>query len=327
MVTLLAIYFTSIFPTKAAVPVNPDTLTFIHVTDIHVCNLTGYHPFFVEKRQHFDKNAETFSDFLKTVPEKYNSDFVVVTGDNVDYYESETAQGKMLDTQVEQYARLLEVSEIPVFLTLGNHDISSYSMTSDITYIGNQINAEEARAVWMRNVPCFKEGTYYSRIFKIDTTTFRFIFLDDSYNATEEVSDGVMPFIVDQYQLRWLDAQLKSSPSDVEIIFMHFPLPYGTVVNGNIATESTAVYSSKSKYYNMLSVLEKNSSTRIILAGHKHINFINDYILPDGDKLTQVLTAAFGYNTAAWRVIKVTGNKILVSFPGSSKTELAIPVR
>lgn len=120
---------------------------------------------------------------------------------------------------------------------------------------------------------------------------------------------------------------METSPSDVEIIFMHIPLPYGTVANGYIAPESTSVYSSKSKYYNLLSVLEKNSSTRIILAGHKHINLINDYILPDGDKLTQVQTAAFGYNTADWRVIKVTGNKILVSFPGSSKTELTIPVR
>lgn len=61
------------------------TITFIHVTDPHVCNLTGYHPFFVEKRQHFGKNAEPLAHFFESIPKKYKSDFVVVTGDNLDY--------------------------------------------------------------------------------------------------------------------------------------------------------------------------------------------------------------------------------------------------
>jgi 3',5'-cyclic AMP phosphodiesterase CpdA len=179
----------------------------------------------------------------------------------------------------------------------------------------------------MRNVTCFKDGTYYSHIFKIDTVTFRLIFLDNSYYSAEEISDGVLPFTVDPYQLRWLDAQMKASPTDVEIIFMHQPLPSGTTIDKSILTESTSVYSSKAKSYNMLSVLDKNSSTRLIFAGHKHINSINKYTLPDGDTLMQVMTGALGYDTANWRVIKITEDNILISLPGSTKAEYIVPVR
>ncbi len=304
-----------------------DTLTFIHVTDPHVCNLTGYNHFFAEKRQHFGSNLEKFPVFLNSVPEKYRAEFVVVTGDNVDFYEAETEKGGVLGTQVEQYSDLLDNCRFPMYITLGNHDIASYHVKPGPSVGTNQLNAGRARAVWMRNVTCFKEGTYYSHVFKVDTTTFRLIFLDNSFYATEEVADGALPFIIDQYQLLWLDAQLKSSPSDVEIIFMHMPLPYGKVTDEIILTEPISVYSSKSKYYNLLSVLENNSSARLLFAGHKHINSINNYIMPDGSQLTQVMTGAFGYDIANWRLIKVTGNKIIISSPGSNKTEYSIPVK
>ena len=325
--TMVMLWFAFILPVNALKSPEPDTLTFIHVTDIHACNLTGYHPFFVEKRQHFGKNIETFTDFLKSVPDKYEADFVIVTGDNIDYYEAETEKGGVLDTQVEQYSRLLDHCKIPVYLTLGNHDIASYRINSIPAVSSNQLDAERARATWMRNIPCFKEGTYYSHVFKIDTVTVRFIFLDNSYYSTEEITDGVLPFIVDQFQLRWLDNQMKASPSDVEIIFMHIPLPYGTVTDNKTLLEPISIYSSKTRAYNMISVLEKNSSTRLIFAGHKHINSINNYVLPDGDNLTQVMTGAFGYDTASWRVIKVTKDNVLISFPGSSGIEHIIPVR
>jgi len=304
-----------------------DTLTFIHVTDVHACNLTGYHTFFVEKRQHFGNNIRTFPEFLKTIPDKYDADFVIVTGDNIDYYEAETAKGDILDTQVEQYSNLIDQSKIPVYLTLGNHDIASYRINPGPVVGNNQLDAERARATWMRNLPCFKEGTYYSHVFEIDTVTFRFIFLDNSYYSTEEISDGALPFTVDQYQLRWLDAELKASPSDVEVIFMHQPLPNGKPTDSKILTEPLSTYSVKAKTFSLLNVLEKNSSTRILFAGHKHINLINRYILTDGENLTQIMTAAFGYGTTNWRVVKLTKDNVLISFPGKSEVEYIVPTR
>ena len=89
----LILCFIFVLPVHAVISPNTDTLTFIHVTDPHVCNLTCYHPFFVQKRNHFGKNIELFPEFFKTIPGKYKADFVVVTGDNIDYYEAEAAQG------------------------------------------------------------------------------------------------------------------------------------------------------------------------------------------------------------------------------------------
>ena len=324
---MVMIWFAFVLPATAVYSAKPDTLTFIHVTDIHVCNLAGYHPFFTAKRQHFGDNIRTFPVFLDSVSDRRNSDFIVITGDNIDFYEAENEKSEILDTQVEQYARLLDHCEIPVYLTLGNHDITSYIVNSDPAVRWSQVDAERARAAWIRNIPCFKEGTYYSHDFKIDTVTFRLIFLDNSYYASEEISDGVLNFIIDQYQLRWLDAQMKASPSDVEIIFMHEPLPYTASSVNKTLPEPLSGYSSKTKSYNLISVLEKNSSARLIFAGHKHINSINNYILPDGDNLTQVMTAAFGYDTASWRIIKLTKDNVLISFPGSSKTEYSVPVK
>lgn len=326
LLTLVAPYFaiadTSISDTSG----KPDTITFIHVTDPHVCNLTGYHPFFIEKRLHFGNNAEPLTQFFKSIPGKYQSDFVVITGDNIDYYEAQTEKDGTLDTQIEQYSRLLDASNVPVYLTLGNHDIASYFVSPLLAYTNNQFNAGQARAAWMRNVPCFKDGTYYSRIFKIDTTTFRFIFLDNSYYGTKELTDESLPFLIDQSQLLWLDAQLKTSASDIEIIFMHMPLSNRKQDDKSILTEQLSTYSTKSKFYNLFSVLEKNSSTRLLFVGHNHNNIINNYILPNGNKLTQVMTGAFGYNPNDWRIIKLTNNKIIICSSGSSETEYTIPI-
>ena len=90
---LLMVWFMSANACIAAAQTGDDTLTFVHITDVHICNLTGYHQAFVQKRQQFGNGINTYPGFLKTVPEKVNADFVVVTGDNIDYYEAETEKG------------------------------------------------------------------------------------------------------------------------------------------------------------------------------------------------------------------------------------------
>ncbi len=319
---LLLIFFISLTSiTSASIDAFPgdDTITFIHLSDPHVCNLTAYHPFFIEKRQHFGNNTPRLTEFLKTIPKRTGSNFIVITGDNIDYFEAQTETHGVLGTQVEQYSRLLDVCNVPVFLTLGNHDIASFFVSPELKYTNNQLSADRARATWMKNVNCFKDGTYYSRIFTIDTTTFRLIFLDNGYYGTKELSDPALPFLMDQYQLLWLDDQLNASKSDVEIIFMHIPLPIEKFDNKEILSEPIATYSQKNNYYNILNVLEKHSSTRLLFVGHRHTNNINSYSFSNGNKVIQVMTGCFGRVAEAnnWRVIKLTKNKIIIYAPGS----------
>lgn len=111
---LLFFYFSfvSLYGQK---PVLPDTLTIVHLTDIHTCNLTGYHPTIVSQRQYLMKNSDMFSGFIDFAPQRFDADFFVITGDLVDFYEAETATGKVIGTQIEQFADLINDSEIPFF--------------------------------------------------------------------------------------------------------------------------------------------------------------------------------------------------------------------
>lgn len=161
----------------------------------------------------------------------------------------------------------------------------------------------------------------------MDTLTVRLLFLDNSFIADEDYYDGVQPFIVDQYQLKWLDRQLKASPTDVEIIFTHIPLPSGKKTSSSILSEPLSTYSSKASYYDLLNLLEKHSSTWAVIAGHTHTNSVNEYVFPDGDKLTQIVTGSFGNDRNNWRIIKVTGDKIMVSYPGGVDNEVVIRLR
>jgi len=266
------------------------------------------------------------SQFLATVPDVYNADFVVVTGDNIDFFEAQTAKGNILDTQIEQYSEFINNYGIQMYLALGNHDLTSYMVTPDSNTTNNQLKAEKAKSVWMRNFECFREGTYYSRILKIDTMDFRLIFLDNSYYATREVSDGVVEFVMDPYQLLWLNAELQASPSDVELIFMHMPLPFAKASDKNFPVEQLSDYTLKSKYYNLLNVLDANrSNARVIFAGHRHFNSINNYNIRAGSSVTQIMTGALSYDPGAWRIVKLTAGNIIISYPGNPEAEYVSP--
>jgi predicted MPP superfamily phosphohydrolase len=296
-----------------------DTLSFLHITDTHIIfNLADYHPKIEQNSRHYLEGIKPFENFCKSVQKTIHPDFMVITGDLTDFFEAETPQGDMLDIQVNQFLRLLDSGFFPVYLTLGNHDISSYYVEND-SFATNQYNAGCARAIWIRNAPCFKDGTYYSRVFEVDETTYRLIFLDNSYKN----KNGKLPFIIDKPQIFWLDDQMQKSTTDVEIIFMHMPLPD---IDG-ISTENLNSDSAESEFEEILNLLKKNPSARLIITGHRHNNIIKDFRLSNDHKFTQVQTAAFGDDPKNWRLIKLTGKKILISNPGNSEIQLVIPIR
>lgn len=315
-----------------------DTLKFIHITDPHICNLAGYHPTFVLGRQHYGQGANSLIDFFKSIPKKLQSDFVVITGDIVDFYEGETILGEMVGNQIELSARLLEKCNIPVYLTLGNHDIASYGIDSDSKrIIGHQYNAERARAAWIRNVPCFSNGTYYSKTFQVDTTTYRLIFLDNAYYKPDRITEGPH-YIISQSQLYWLDNEMNKSETDVEIIFMHMPLlnaasediepsknKYLLNLDDTVAI-GKVVKSSVINSFDLISVLEKHSSARMILTGHLHSSVAHDFHFSNDYSITQVMTGAFARDSRNWRLIQLTSESIIISFSGDTRSQYIIPL-
>ncbi|MBT3385414.1 MAG: hypothetical protein HN778_15905 [Prolixibacteraceae bacterium] len=317
----------------------PDTLKFIHITDPHICNLAGYHPVFVEGRQHYGKGEELLTNFFKSVPEKLQSDFVVISGDIVDFYEGETIFGEMVGNQIGQAARLLEKSNVPVYLTLGNHDIASYGINLDSKkIIGHQLNAERARAAWIKNVPVFSDGTYYSKTFKVDTTTFRLIFLDNAYYKPGRDSDG-RHYIIGSDQLFWLNNEMRKSETDVEIIFMHMPIlnlpseeiehsknKYLLNLDDTVAI-GMVVKSSETNPLNLIGVLGQNASARLVLTGHLHSSVAHDFYFSEDYFILQVMTGAFARDARNWRLIQLTGESIIISFNGDTRTQYKIPLK
>jgi len=300
-----------------------DTISFLHLTDTHICNLTGYHPFFIKSRMHYGNGVEPLRSFFQSIPQKTNSLFAVLTGDNIDYFEAETEKGEILDTQVEQFTTLMKAGNIPVYHTLGNHDVATYWVDSETSYTSHQFHAGKAQSAWIRNTPCFRDGIYYSRDFSVGPVTYRFIFLNNSYYLPGKKDPGKPQFVIDETQLYWLDHKLQESSSDIEIICMHMALPVGK----DVKAEPVDLNSLAGNSADLVSVLNRNSSVRLILTGHFHNNTINTYRFTDGKTLVQVMTDAFSKNPDNWRLVKLTANSIIISYPGNTKTEYAIPVQ
>ncbi len=289
-----------------------DTLSFLQITDTHLMfNLENYDSKVVHHREETKgyKNANSnFKEFFQTVPLKTKSDFVIITGDIIDFHDARTNNGKVLAFQVEAFASLLDSLHIPTYLTLGNHDMFSYEWGED-KVIPNQYKTGKARATWTRNFDVFREGNYYSRIFQVGKTTYRLIFLDDSFYKFDEGEEEIIPPYIDKPQLHWLKTQLEESDTDVEIILMHVPF-----------TEESIEASSNNELYSLLS---KSPSTKLILAGHRHRDAIMD-IPQTTSALIQVETDALVKDINHWRFIQLMENKITVSSMGSTKQEVVI---
>ncbi len=288
----------------------PDTLSFLHITDLHlIFNPDLHQQDLAKSRKHYEQGQTPLKQFLKTMPKKTNSSMVIATGDLLDSYETEAKNGEMVTFRKNQFFRVLKKSNVPVFLTLGNHDITSYSWENN-TRVSSQNNAGQARAKWIINIPCFKNGTYYSKTYQVGATTYRLIFLDNSFYRFHSDEKVEVPYL-DKPQLHWLRAQLQESPNDVEIIMMHIPMNPGMAG----FAENNSIYS----------LVSRQLSLKMLLVGHNHRNEMKEFQNAESH-FYQVQTGAFAQDTKNWRLIRLTENTILVSVPGDIKTEIAIPV-
>lgn len=292
-----------------------DTLSFLHITDMHLMfNLKNYDPDIVHHREYIRNYKESnnlFRQFMETTPHQTGSDMVIATGDLIDFFDSKTAGGNILAYQVELFARFIDEFHHPVYFTLGNHDIFSYEWGKK-KVIPHQLQAGRARAAWIRNFDCFRDGTYYSRTYQIGETTYRLIFLDNSFYRFKKEEKMVNPYI-DKPQLHWLQAELNASENDVEIILMHIPF----------AQESALPESSNELYAALTSV----PSVRLILAGHYHRGEIMQFQSANGKQIMQVGTDALVSGADKWRQVLLTEKNILVSLVGTTQSELVIPVQ
>jgi 3',5'-cyclic AMP phosphodiesterase CpdA len=299
-----------------------DTLSVIQISDIHVCNLNGYHPEFVKLRQHYGDGMTPLTDFIEDKPQQLQTNAIIITGDLVDYYEAETAKGNLLGTQIEQFATLYSSSDVPIYLTLGNHDITTYWINDSLEIEQSQLDAHRARAAWIRNISCFREGTFYSRSFQVNETTYRFLFLDNGYS----LENG---FYLDKTQLDWLNGQVKQFANDPVIIFMHKYLPVPDLNGDGIVftDKQTLSLDEQTCSRGFLKTLNENPNVKALFCGHGHKNVGEWLTFPAGHKILQTETAGFANDTNHWRLLKFTDNKVIVCSTGNQKIETVIQIK
>ena len=290
-----------------------DTLSFLHLTDTHLIFHYDHFPQgALRPLNPIAKSVEQFVHFFQTDPIVADSKMVMITGDMIDFYETGDRKKDMFSFQIQQFASIPEISQIPVFCVLGNHDVATYAINEKNWYqfvdepdwFASQINVGKARAEWIRNVPCFADGIWYNHVYHIGQTVYRFIFLDNSTGPSKS------PYLGNE-QLDWLKDQLEQSPDEVKILFMHKPFSTELITDpaGNL-------------FY---ALLTQHPSVKLIVAGDEHRNVIDKF---DGTGFIQVETASFGYDGAgSWRLIRLTADKIIVSSAGTKQTELSIPIK
>jgi len=299
-----------------------DTLKIIHLSDIHICNLTGYDSVFVQLRQHYGNGAVSLAGFLAEKPRQTGAVAVIITGDLVDFYEAENEEEQLIDTQIEQFAPLYYDSPIPVYLTLGNHDISSYWIDDSSKIEQSQLKAEQAKAAWIRNISCFRQGTYYLRSFPAGETTYRCVFLDNGYS----LGNGMY---LDKRQLDWLEGILNKYANDPVLLFMHKYLPVSDLNKDGVSFTSKAGIdlTTDTLASGLLRLLNGNENIKAIFCGHGHRNVSEWLVWPAGHKILQTETAGFAGDRNAWRLIKLTEDKLFVGLSGSEGTETHIDLR
>lgn len=192
-----------------------DSLCFIHISDVHLCSLDGYQPLFVDMRKHYGEGSRPFRRFLSHIERQYDIHGIIVTGDLIDFYDAESIDGGMDAGQIEYFFGHCQLSTVPIYLTLGNHDITSYWIEEqESTKESFQFRAHKARAKWIRHCHCFRNGTYYSQEFMLGKTAYRLVFLDNSYSLPGNR-------YLDSEQENWLEHEVSENQDQGIIIFMH----------------------------------------------------------------------------------------------------------
>lgn len=286
-----------------------DTVRLLQITDTHLMfNLDLYEKNVVDHREitrGYKNVHEHFKQFILSTPKETNSDLIVITGDIIDFHDAKSIIGTTLPYQIEGFASLINnFQPCPLLFTLGNHDIFSYNWGNN-KVIPNQDSSVKARATWIRNIQCFSEGTYYSKVVQAGKTTYRLIFLDDSYNQYE---DNKLNPHLGYEQAKWLQNELNTSIDDVEIIFMHIPLL--DQIEGN----------------QLIEIIKKFPSCKMIISGHRHRNKITPIELSKKHILYQIETDALAKSPSNWRLIQLIENKVSISKTGDKKNELEIEI-
>ncbi len=215
-----------------------EEFTFVFATDIHI-----------QKERNGDKG------FKKAIEEinKLNPDFVVTGGDLV--MDALGVSYNRADSLFNLYMETCKELNMPIYNTIGNHDILGWYEKSNIA----KTHPEFGKKMFQNRIG----KTYYSFVHK----GVKFIILD----SIEEVPEGNGYFgFINNEQLEWLKTEIAGTDKAMPIIIStHIPLytMYSQMAIGSMAANDRGLVVENSK--SVLDLL-KDHNLKLILQGHLH---------------------------------------------------------
>ncbi len=234
---------------------NSDSFSFVFMTDIHV--------------QPERRGNEGFAAAIGRV-NQLAPDFVITGGDLIMDALGQT-QGRA-DSLYTMYTTLAHNFNMPVYNTLGNHEVFGLYEESGIS----PQHPQYGRGMYLEAMEY--ENTYYS----FDVNNWHFIVLDGIGFTPERRYYG----FIDSLQLDWLENDLKNvDPQTPIVISTHIPFVsvYGQFVNG-----ATYGMGRGEVIVNAHDVLKKfeNHNLKLVLQGHlhevEHIEFKGTHFITGG---------------------------------------------
>jgi 3',5'-cyclic AMP phosphodiesterase CpdA len=271
---------------------------FIHLTDPHVIYAPGVHPRLLEMRKMFASTILTLPEELARFQRERSASFVFLTGDLIDVYSFLAADGGIVENQVEAFARIVRESPLPVYCTLGNHDVQHYGIHEG-RLLADQSVVGAARAAWIRQLACFQSGVYYSFRRAVGTLTYRFVALDDGFYGHQPpyLPKREPAYTFGRGQLDWLRRLCAAYPDDPLILGIHIP-PTGGLLD------------------ELIDALGQRAAAVIMLVGHLHNR--QEVTRIDTAKLALYRVDTPGYCTSRehWRKVRLTGDRIAIGAVG-----------
>ena len=274
--------------------------TFVHMTDVHI----GYYSF----PSSMVKSIEKFTDTLQDIKRWGNPDFILNTGDMVEYSNPDFFNA---------YVEILKSidSDIPIYHTPGNHDrrdkpLSGNDMSNYNTIIQpiNEVN------------PNFNTLNEFNDYY-FDYGGYRFIGLD-SGNDYLDSNDGIdtSPESNGLYPDQIIILHNEMDPNIPKIIFMHHPV-INDVNDRNYCANDPLPVRNKCDYYgyndaciayNRCDFIDYSLENHVymVLTGHEH----KDYevtLSPPSDEPTMsspyrfIQTRSATKDESGYRVIKI----------------------
>ena len=283
------------------------SVEFLQLTDTHVTDHSQVAEPLAAARKHFRNSADELAKFLAGTDHPPGSNFILFTGDLIDGFSFAAGDGRRVLGQIEAFQRAIAGCRVPVFLLLGNHDLSHYGVSAAAKPAADQSVAGEARAAWIKAAPCFRQGTYYAIEQKVGETQYVILMLDNGYSAAG--AKDAAGFQMAHEQLYWLRRQTELHAGATIILALHVPL--------GADTGSAAIKGAVAGARNIA----------LILGGHNYRDQIEDLALGASTPV-QVRTAAFGYGAGNWRRICLYPDRIEVHATGKQDiVEKTIPSR